>query len=114
MASNYIRQDLIISSHLFIMKKFDTFQRKPLLRSSQLRERMGSLHFNVPFPQNYHFPNFVIIHGVLPFAGYHSIKKSLSLYPLLAILFLSYLSKCHLLLIVIFETKRKLISTKSF
>src|SRR4051812_32456201 len=33
---------------------------------------------------------------------------------LLAILFLSYLSKCHLLLIVIFETKRKLISTKSF
>src|SRR3954465_5185605 len=114
MASNYIRQDLIISSHLFIMKKFNIFQRNPLLRNSQLRERMGSLHFNVPFPQNYHFPNFVIIHGVLPFAGYHSIKKVRAFTLYLANLFLSYLSKSHLFLIVIFETKRKLISTKSF
>src|SRR3954462_6636522 len=107
MASNYIRQDLIISSHPFIMKKFNTFQQKPLLRNSKLREGTGSLHFNVPFPQNYHFPNFVIIYGVLPFASYHSIKKSLSLCPLFAILFLSYLSKWHLLSIILFKTKRK-------
>jgi len=41
--------------------------------------------FNVPSPNNYHFPNFVI-RGAMPLAGYHSFKSISASAPLFGIL----------------------------
>ena len=54
----------------------------------------------------YHFPNFVIIHGVSPFADYHSINEIRAFTQFFVFLFLFSLQRRHLLLIITFKAKR--------
>jgi len=42
--------------------------------NSKLLGRTMVIVFNVPLPYNYHFPNFLKIHGATPLAGHHSFK----------------------------------------
>jgi len=42
--------------------------------NSKLSGRIAVIVFNVPFPYDYHFPNFLKIRGATPLAGHHSFK----------------------------------------
>ena len=61
--------------------------------------------FNVPFPHNYHFPNFSKICGVTPFADNHSFFISLSLCHLFGTLSYSTFFNFLSFLMMIFEAK---------
>ena len=54
----------------------------------------------------YHFPNFVIIHGVSPSVDYHSINEIRAFAQLFVFLFLFSLQRHHLLLIITVKAKR--------
>ena len=54
----------------------------------------------------YHFPNFVIIHGVSPFADYRSINEIRACTQFFVFLFLFSLQRLHLLLIITVKAKR--------
>ena len=82
-------------------------QQKLLLRISKVVRGIVVIVSQCIFSiMYYHFPNFVIIYGVSPFANYHSINEIRPFTQFVVFLILFSFQRLQLLLIIIFKAKR--------
>ena len=90
--------NLLVSSSYFNGSCFSGFQK--LLEGIVVI--VSQCIFSIMY---YHFPNFVIIHGVSTFTDYHSINEIRAFTQFFVFLILFSLQRLHLLLIITFKAK---------
>jgi hypothetical protein len=74
MTSNCIGSDITHLGHLSCQNTSDLQHHRQW--KSKLLGRIVVIVSNVPFPHNYHFPNFVIISGTALLADHHSFNQT--------------------------------------
>jgi hypothetical protein len=74
MTSNCIGSDITHLGHLSCQTTSDLQHHRQW--KSKLLGRIVVIVSNVPFPHNYHFPNFVIISGTALLADHHSFNQT--------------------------------------
>jgi hypothetical protein len=74
MTNNRIRSDITHLGHLNCQNTSDLQHHRQW--KSKLLGRIVVIVSNVPFPHNYHFPNFVIISGTALLADHHSFNQT--------------------------------------